>query len=76
MLGDRIVAAVSPGVTAQNTFRGEPTALQEPVLADRLNAILRAGRGIDTAWRDPRRDSDLVEADEFKSEPAHHSDEG
>lgn len=58
----RIVAATSPGMTAQNATHGEPKAPRRPMDADSFHGILRTCRRKPTRRRQMRRDRTLIEA--------------
>src|SRR5687767_14955833 len=74
MLGtrrDRIESAFVPGVTAGNSFQGEPGAAQGSMGLDGLERIVRTGR-IETATRPEQRTQDqLVCADQNFQDEAH-----
>ena len=68
-----IVARAAPRVAAHDALQGEPTPFEYAILADCLDAILRAGRRKAARRRSQGRDAPLIEAykpDEGKSHNA------
>jgi len=62
-----------PGVTSQNTLRGQPTAANRPVPEHRLPGVLRARRREPARRQVEWRDNDLVAADHAGKESRHRA---
>ena len=68
-----IVARAAPRVAACDALQGEPTAFEYAILANCLDAILRAGGREAARWRCQWRDTPLIKAyksDKWKSHNA------
>lgn len=59
--GNRIVTGVSPRVAAEYAAQSEPRAFDSTMFLQRLDGILRAGRGVAARRRKVRRDRTLIE---------------
>ena len=53
----------APGVATQNAPHGEPRAFEGAVFAQRLDGVLRTGRGVATRGGGVGRDEAAIEAD-------------
>ena len=71
MSGNRVVATAAPGVAAANAPERQPAALECAMLLHSLDRILRTGRLVATARRQPRTDGQLVEADQREDDTRH-----
>src|SRR5437762_14371942 len=64
-------AAVTPGVAAEQPPAGEYRPLQDPVLAQSVERVLRAGRVVLAAVPQQRADRPAVDVDETHREVLH-----
>ena len=62
--GNRIVSAASPRMTGQQPLNRQITASEQAMFAQRLHAVLRAGRCITAGSRGKRRDAVPVNPDQ------------
>lgn len=46
LIGNRVIAAPTPGIAAHNALYRKPAPHDEPAFLQRLNGILGAGRGV------------------------------
>lgn len=63
----------SPGVAAQNSFQGHPSAFEGSVFGYGFNGVLRAGRCVPAGIGQHRAQQQLVEPEEFDQEPFHRA---
>ena len=69
--GHRIVTTRVEGMAASDTLDRQPAPLDGSVLADRLEAIMRAGRGEATRCRQHPGEGQLVQSDQSHQEILH-----
>ena len=60
-------------MAACNALNGKPTSLEDSVLADSLDGVLRAGWGKAARWWFEWRDALLIEANQQNKREGHHS---
>ena len=63
-----VIAAATPRVAGEDALEGKPTALEETVFLDGLDAVVGAGGRIATALPDERGQSHLIDADQQNEE--------
>lgn len=51
-------------MTAQNSFRGKPSAFDGSIFDDRLSGIFTTRRSVSAIWAEPWRNGILIEPDE------------
>ena len=68
-----IITGTTPRMTAGYTFGCKPTTLEDSVLADGLDGVLRAGGGVAARRRREWRDTLLIEAYEQDKRKRHNA---
>ena len=63
-----VIATTAPRVARQNTLEGEPSALEEAIFSDGLDAVVGTGRRVATALAEPGRQRNLIKPDEQDQE--------
>ena len=68
-----IITRTTPRMTTGYTFGRKPTTLEDSVLADGLDGVLRAGGGVAARWGCKWRDTLLIEAYEQDKRKRHNA---
>ena len=67
-LRDWVIAASAPRVAREDALEGEPSALEEAVFFDGLDAVVGASRHIAATFSDPRRKRHLIKPNQENQE--------